>query len=176
MILKFLAKPSSLLKLAVLFCAAFFVLGSAQAQQINIGYLDSQRILSDSLPAKQMLAKLKQDFEKRVTDLQDMEARVKNAQAKLEKDAAVMSDADRAKASRDLNDMAKEFQRKQRELQEDINQRRNEEYEVVQNRVIKVVKQVAEENKLDLVVQAGGVAYFNPRIDITDKVLKALNK
>ncbi len=174
--MKFLANPSSLLKLAVLFCATVFAFNSAQAQQINIAYLDSQRILSDSLPVKQMLAKLKQDFEKRVNDLQDMEARVKNAQAKLEKDSQVMSDADRAKASRDLNDMAKEFQRKQRELQEDINQRRNEEYEVVLQRVSKVVKQVAEENKYDLVVQAAGTAYFNPRIDITDKVLKALNK
>jgi outer membrane protein len=175
-ILKFLAKPSSMLKFAVCFCAAFFVFSNAQAQQVNIGYLNSQRILSEGAPFKAALAKLKQDFEKRVTDLQDMEARVKATQAKLEKDAPVMSEADRSKAGRDLNDMVKEFQRKQRELQEDYNQRRNEEYEVVLVRVNKVVKQVAEENKFDLVVQEAGTAYFNPRIDITDKVLKALNK
>jgi outer membrane protein len=92
---------------------------------------------------------------------------------KLDKDAAVLSDSDRAKRQRELADLEKDLQRKQREFREDLNQRQNEELAIVQERVTKVIKQIADQEKYDLVVQEA--VYVNQRIDITDKVLKALN-
>lgn len=103
-----------------------------------------------------------------------MAARLKTQSDKLDKDAAVLSDSDRAKRQRDLSDLDKEFQRKQREFREDLNQRRNEELAVVLERTNKVIRQIAEAEKYDIVFQEA--VYASKRIDITDKVLKELAK
>lgn len=174
--MKFSAKPSSMLKFAVALFAGFLAIGAAGAQQISIGVINSQRILAEAPQMKAASARLKAEFEKRITDVQDLEGRINAMQTKYEKDAPLMTEADRAKASRDLGELAKDYQRRKRELQEDINQRRNEEDANALDKVKKVVTQVAEENKLDLVLQDASVAYASQRIDITDKVLKALNK
>jgi outer membrane protein len=174
MILKYLANPTKLLKLAVLCGAAFCAVGSAQAQEAKIGYINSQRIVNEAVPYKLASAKIKADFGKRVQDLQDMDARLKGMQAKLEKDAPIMSEADRNKGQHDLVELNKEFQRKQRELQEDLTQRQNEERENVFVRVNKVITQIADAEKYDLVIQ--DALYHSARVDITDKVLNVLNK
>jgi len=172
----FSAKSSSMLKYAVVLFAGLMAFGAAQAQQLSIGVINSQRILAEAPQMKAASARLKQEFEKRETEVQDLENRINGMQAKYEKDAPLMSEADRAKASRDLGELAKDYQRRKRELQEDFNQRRNEEYDNALAKVKKVVTQVAEENKFDLVLQDTSVAYSSSRIDVTEKVLKALNK
>jgi hypothetical protein len=91
----------------------------------------------------------------------------------LDKDATVLSESDRIKRQRELSDLDKDLQRKQREFREDLNQRRNEELAAVVDRTNKVIKQIAEAEKYDIVFQEA--VYASPRIDITDKVLKALN-
>ena len=165
-----------MLKYAVVLFAGLTAFGAAQAQQLSIGVINSQRILAEAPQMKAASARLKQEFEKRETEVQDLENRINGMQAKYEKDAPLMSEADRAKASRDLGELAKDYQRRKRELQEDFNQRRNEEYDNALAKVKKVVTQVAEENKFDLVLQDTSVAYSSSRIDVTEKVLKALNK
>jgi outer membrane protein len=165
-----------MLKFAVVLFAGLLAFGAAEAQQISIGVINSQRILAEAPQMKAASARLKQEFEKRETEVQDLENRINGMQAKYEKDAPLMTEADRAKSSRDLGELAKDYQRRKRELQEDFNQRRNEEYDNALSKVKKVVTQVAEENKFDLVLQDTSVAYSSSRIDITEKVLKALNK
>lgn len=174
MILKYLAKSSMLLKIAVLCGVSWCTFGGAQAQEIKIGYISSQRIVNEALPYKAASAKLEQDFSRRLKDLQDMDARLKGMQEKLEKDAPVLSESDRSKRQRDLFDLNKEFQRKQREYQEDLSQRRNEELAIVLDRVNKVISQIAESERYDLVIQ--DALYHSARVDVTDKVLKVLNK
>ncbi len=83
-----------------------------------------------------------------------------------------MSPTDRAARQRDLSQLDADFQRKQREFREDLNQRRNEELAAVLDRANKVIKQIAEQQHYDLIVQEA--VYVSPRIDITDQVLKAL--
>ncbi len=106
--------------------------------------------------------------------MQELAAKLKSTAEKLDKDAPVLSDAERGKRQRELAEMDKDFQRRQREFREDLNQRRNEELAVVLERANKVIKQIADAEKYDIVFQEA--VYFSPRIDITDKVLKALNK
>jgi outer membrane protein len=171
---KYLANSSMLLKIAVLCGASLCVLSVARAQETKIGYISSQRIVNEALPYKAASAKLEQDFSKRLKDLQDMDLRLKGMQDKLEKDAPILSESDRSKRQRDLFDLNKEFQRKQREYQEDLSQRRNEELATVLDRVNKVISQIAESEKYDIVIQ--DALYHSPRMDITDKVLKVLNK
>jgi outer membrane protein len=172
--LKYPANSSTLLK-AALFCGVTLcALNLADAQETKIGYISAQRIITEGLPYKEAKATLDQAFGKRASELREMESRLSGMQAKLEKDAPVMSEGDRLKAQRDLSEMAKEYQRKQREFQEDVTQRQNEERESVSTRVHKVIEQVAKEEKYDLVIQ--DAEYHSARIDITDKVLKVLNK
>ncbi len=145
----------------------------AQAQEAKIGFVSTERIFREANPAKAAQVKLEQEFSRREKELQEMAARIKGMSEKLDKDNAVLSESDRSRRARELGDLDKDFQRKQREFREDLNQRRNEELAVVLERTNKVIKQIAEAEKYDIVFQEG--VYVSPRIDMTDKVLKALN-
>ncbi|MDY7578699.1 OmpH family outer membrane protein [Herbaspirillum sp. RTI4] len=150
-------------------------IGSVQAEESSkIGFVSTERIFREAAPAKAATAKIEQEFSRRDKELQDMAARMKSVSEKLDKDASVLSESDRLKRQRDLSDIDKEFQRKQREFREDLNQRRNEELAIVLERTNKVIKQIAEAEKFDIVFQEA--VYASKRIDITDKVLAALGK
>lgn len=150
------------------------VSAAAAAQELKIGFVSTERIFRDAAPAKAATAKLEQEFSRRDRELQDLAAKLKQAAEKLDKDGPVLSDSERGKRQRELAEMDKDFQRRQREFREDLNQRRNEELAVVLEKANKVIKQLAEAEKYDIVFQEA--VYFSPRIDITEKVLKALNK
>jgi outer membrane protein len=145
----------------------------AQAQEARIGFVNTERIFRDATPAKAAQAKIEQEFSKRDKDLQDMAARIKSMADKLDKDAPVLAESDRIRRQRELADLDKDFQRRQREFREDLNHRRNEELAIVLDRANKVIKQIAEAEKYDIIFQEA--VYASPRIDITEKVLKALN-
>lgn len=159
----------------IVMAACLLSFAPAHAQESSkIAFVSTERIFREAAPAKAAQTKLEAEFAKRDRDLQDMAARLKAQSDKLDKDAAVLSDSDRAKRQRDLSDLDKEFQRKQREFREDLNQRRNEELSVVLERTNKVIRQIAEAEKYDIVFQEA--VYASKRIDITDKVLKELAK
>ncbi len=147
----------------------------AQAQEIKIGFVSIERILRDSAPAKAALTKLEQDFSKREKELQELQNKLKAASEKNARDDPVSSDSDKAKRQRESADMDRELQRKRREFNEDVSQRRNEELNIIVEKANKVIKQIAEAEKYDILFQEP-VVYISPRVDITDKVLKALNK
>ena len=146
--------------------------GVAHAQEARIAAVNSDRILRESAAAKAAQVKLEAEFAKRDKDLADMAQKLKSMSDSLDKSGASMSSADRAQKQRDLSQLDTDFQRKQREFREDLNQRRNEELAAVLDRANKVIKQIAEQQHYDLIVQEA--VYVSPRIDITDKVLKAL--
>ncbi len=161
-------------RLTALLSIGFCALPAVQAQETSkIGFIRSDRILTESNLAKAASAKIEQEFSKREKELQELANRLKVNSEKLDKDAAVLSESDRNKRQRELTELDKEFQRKQREFREDLNQRKNEELAAVQERATKIIRQVAEMEKYDIVFQEA--VWFNPRLDITDKVIKALN-
>jgi outer membrane protein len=147
---------------------------AAFAQEaVRIGMVNTERILRDSTAAKAAQVKLEQEFSRREKELQETAARLKQLSERLERDASVLSDSDRQRRQREFADQDKDFQRKQREFREDLNQRRNEELAAVIERANKVIKQIAEQEKYDLILQEA--VFASPRVDITDKVLRALN-
>jgi outer membrane protein len=163
-------------KQAVAALVAVALMASApvvRAQELKVGVVNSDRILRDSTPARAAMQKLEGEFAKRDKELQDMGARLKTNAERFEKDAPVMTETDRTRRQRELAEMDREFQRKQREFREDFNQRRNEELQALLERTNRIIRQMAEQEKYDLIVQEA--VYFNPRIDITEKVLRALN-
>jgi outer membrane protein len=154
--------------------ATFAPLAKAQTQEARIGFVNTERIFREATPAKSAQVKIDQEFSKREKELQEVAARLKSMSEKLDRDVAVIPEGERIKRQREVTDLDKDFQRKQREFREDLNQRKNEELATVLERTTRVIKQIAEAEKYDIVFQ--DAVYASPRIDITDKVLKALNK
>jgi outer membrane protein len=145
----------------------------AQAQELKIGYVNSDRVLREAVPAKAAQAKLETEFSKREKDVADLAARLKAAGDKLDKDAPTLAEGERGRRQRDLVEQDREFQRKRREFQEDLSQRKNEELASVVERANKVIKQIFETEKYDLILQEA--VFAGPKVDITEKVIKALN-
>jgi outer membrane protein len=144
-----------------------------QAEDFRVGFVNTDRIFREANSAKAAQAKLEQEFAKREKDLNDLGAALKTASDKFEREAPTLSEQQRGQRQKALIDQDREFQRKRREFQEDLNARKNEELQQVLDRANRVVRQVAEQEKYDLILQEA--VYINPKHDITDKVIKALN-
>ena len=147
--------------------------GYAQGADYKIGFVNTERLFREAAPAKRAQQKLEKEFAGRDADLQKLSKQVRDLQASLEKDGVTMAENDRRNKERDLANMTRDMQRMQREFREDLNLRRNEELAAVQERANKVIQQIAEAEKFDLILQ-DPVVYASTRIDITDKVIKAL--
>lgn len=145
----------------------------AQAQESKIGYINTQRVTAESGPAKAAQAKLMQEFAKREKELADQQLSLKAISDKFEREAPTLTESQRVARQKEFAEQNRDFQRKQREFQEDLNGRRNEELQQVLDKANKAVRQVADAEKYDLIIQE--VVYSNGKHDITDKVLKILN-
>jgi outer membrane protein len=164
---------SSFLQKSILGLLLSLAAWAVAAQETRVGYINYQRITTESAPAKAAQGRLEQEFSKRDKDLVALRDSIKNFSERFEKDAPTLSESQRTSRQKEFADMNREFQRKQRELQEDINGRRNEELLQVLDKAAKAVKQVADAEKYDMVIQE--LAYQNGKHDLTDKVLKLLN-
>lgn len=145
----------------------------AWAQDSKIGYINTQRITTESAIAKAAQAKLEQEFSKRGKELADLQSALKSFSEKFERDAPTLTESQRTSRQKEGAELNRDFQRKQREYQEDLNGRRNEELQQVLEKANKAVKKVAEDEKYDLIIQE--VVYSSAKHDITEKVLKMLN-
>lgn len=159
---------------AVLAAAAVPVLAQqASAPSGKFGFVHTERILRDSVPAVRAQKKIEAEFQKRDRELAGIADQLKRMQAELDRDAMTMSETQRRAKEREFGELNREFQRKQREFREDLNQRRNEELAQVVEQANRVIRMIAEQEKFDIIFQEMP-AYVSPRIDITDKVIKAL--
>lgn len=148
--------------------------GASAAADYKIGFVNTERLFREAAPAKRAQAKIEKEFAARDAEIQKLAKQVRDLQASLDRDGATMSDADRRSKERDLANQSRDLQRMQREFREDINLRKNEEISALQDRANKVIQQIATSEKYDLILQ-DPVVYASQRIDITDKVIKALS-
>jgi outer membrane protein len=155
--------------IAAVLCAWVAV---AAAQQPKIGFVNTERVFREAAPAKRAQQKLEREFAARNAELAKLEKQGRDLQGELERDNVTMSDAVRREKERQLADASRSFQRLQRELREDLNQRRNEALAGVQESATRVINQIAEQERFDLIVQEA--VFASGKIDITDKVIKAL--
>jgi outer membrane protein len=144
-----------------------------QAQEIKLGFVNTERIFREAATAKQAQAKLEQEFSRREKELVENGNALKLASERFEREAPTLAESQRTARQKQLIDQDREFQRKRREFQEDLNARKNEEQQIVVERANRAVKQVAESEKYDVIFQEA--VYIHPKHDITDKVIKALN-
>jgi outer membrane protein len=147
---------------------------SAQTGTSRIGFVYTERLMTESKLAKAADAKLQSEFSKRQKQLDDAVQKYKQSREKFDDEAPKLSDVDRTKRTRELLDMEKDVQRMQREYNEDLFQRKNEERAAIAQKAYKLIEQVAEQDHLDVVLQEA--IWTSPRIDITDRILKLLDK
>ncbi len=146
--------------------------GTAAGAEVRIGFVNTERVFREAAPARRAQQKLEREFSARNAELAKLEKQGRDLQAELEKDSVTLPEAARREKERNLADVSRNFQRLQREIREDLNLRRNEELAQVQERATRAINQIAEAEKFDLVVQEA--VFASSRIDITDKVIKAL--
>lgn len=151
--------------------SALFVTG-AFANELKVGYVNTQRIFRDAPAAQKAAKKLESEFSKRDQDLQRMAKQLQGLQENLEKNSVTMTESDRRAKEKEFGELSREFQRKQREFREDLNLRQNEENAAVIEKANKAIKQIAETEKFDLILQ--DVVWVSPKLDVTDRVIKAL--
>ena len=157
-------------------CAFALSIGAstAHAAELKIGFIDAERINRESAPAEAATKRLEKEFAPRAQELQRREAQLKGLQGQIEKDGMTMSESDRRAKEQELSRMSLDFQRLQRSYSEDLNMRRNQELQTLFERANRVIKSIAEAEKFDLILQEA--VYRSPRLDITDRVLKALSE
>ncbi|MFG6433257.1 OmpH family outer membrane protein [Roseateles sp. LYH14W] len=164
---------SKLLQSVALAASMMVAASAVQAQEMKIGFVNSERVLREANLAKAAQIKLEAEFGKREKDLRDLEAKLRGAAEKLEKDAPTLSEAEKGRRNRDVVEQERDLQRKRREWQEDLTQRKNEELSAVVEKANRVIKQIFDAEKYDLILQ--DAVHFSPRVDITKKVIDALN-
>ena len=166
---------SKLIQASLVALVAAFSASSLYAQDAGgrIAVVNSEKVFNESNLAKAMQTRLQNEFTKRQNDLRDSAQKIKTAAENLDRDAAVMNESERIRRQRELADQDRELQRKQREFTEDLNQRTFEERAKIAEKANLVLKQIAEQRKLDVIIQEA--AYVSPKADITDDVIKALN-
>lgn len=159
----------------LLAAAALFFAAAAPvaAQELKIGYVNSERVLREAAPAKAAQGKLEAEFGRRERDLNEQATRLKADADRLQKDEPTLSEGEKVRRQRELVEQDRDLQRKRREFQEDLTQRRNEELAAVVERANRAIKQIFDAEKYDLILQE--VVFAGPRVDITEKVIRALN-
>ena len=158
--------------LLVALMASLPVSYASAAETLKIGYVNTQRIFRDAPAAQKAAKKLEGEFAKRDQELQRMAKQLQGLQENLEKNAVTMAESERRSKEKEFGDLSREFQRKQREFREDLNLRQNEENAAVIEKANRAIKQIAEADKFDLILQ--DVVWVSPRLDITERVIKAL--
>ena len=161
-----------MLKKSIFAGLALLAISTFALAEGKIGFVNSQKILNDAPQAAKAKKKIEKDFEKRDQDLQRIAKQLQGMQENLDKNAVTMAESERRTKEREFGDLNRDFQRKQREFREDLSQRQNEEMAAIFERVNKIIKQIAEAEKYDVIFQEA--VYASPRIDITEKVIKAL--
>jgi outer membrane protein len=161
--------------LAASLCAAFVAVTApvAQAADLKVGYVDTQRIFRNAPSAIKAAKEIEAEFSKRDQDLQRMAKQLQGMQESMEKNAVTLSESERRNKEREFADLSREFQRKQREFREDLNLRQNEANAAIIEKANRAIKQLADSEKYDLILQ--DVVWVSPRLDITDKVIKAIS-
>jgi outer membrane protein len=159
----------------VLFAAALAIAASPAWAQMSgkFGFVNTERILRDAIPAQRAQKKIEAEFQKRDQELARVADQLKRLQDDIDRNGVTMGETQRRNKEREFGELNRDFQRKQREFREDLNQRRNEELAQVVEQANRVIRQIAEQEKFDIIFQEMP-AYVSPRIDITDKVIKAL--
>lgn len=161
-------------RILAVFLLSTLCAGSALANTTKIGFVNTERIFRESQLSLKAQKKLEKEFSTREQEIQKLIRQARDLQAFMEKEGITLAEAERGKRERELAALNRDIQRSQREFREDLNQRKNEEFAAIHERARKTIIELAEKEKYDLILE--NAVYANPRLDITERVIKALDR
>lgn len=161
-------------RLCLLLFLPLLLTGPVWANETRIGFVNTDRIFRESQLAIRAQKKLEREFSNREQEIQKQIKQARDLQAFLEKEGLTLAEAERTRRERELANLNRDIQRAQREFREDLNQRKNEEFAAVHERARKAIIELAEREKFDLILE--NVVYASPRVDITDRVIRLLDR
>ena len=165
---------SRLIRFALL-TMALLAVEQVHAVELKIGYVNAAKVIDQAPQGEVALKKLEAEFGARDKELVVAQNKIKQMEGDLEKNALIIKETERRAKERELLVLKRELKRATQEFREDYNQRRNEELAVLQKVAYKAIVEIAKQERYDLILHEGAV-YASDRIDITDKVLKALGR
>ena len=158
------------------FCLLGLVsIAGAQNSDLKIAYVNMAKAIETSTHAETVLKRLKSEFDPKDQRLTAEREKLKKIESELEKKALVLAESDRKQLEKEVRDLRRKIKRDTEEFREELNVRQNEELRKLERVVLKVVAQIAEKEKYDLIIHQGAIFASN-KIDITDKVLTELSK
>ena len=160
-------------KILILGLISFGVTMMAVADDYKIGVVNQLQLMEQSPQAATMRAQLQKEFEPVDRELVVMQKKLKDAEDRMTKDSAIMSEAERTKLERDIIAQRRELKRKSDQFREDLNFRQNEEISKIQKDIIEAVRIVAQQNNYDIVLY-DGVIHASARVNITQQVIDQL--
>lgn len=148
------------------------VVTNVSGQELKIGFVNTDRVFKEAAPALRSQKKLQDEFAPRDQEIKAVNAQATEVKAKLEKDGLTMAESEKRALESELARLSREIQRLQREFREELNLRKQEELKVILRIANEEIDKIAAEEKYDLILQEA--VYRSDRLDITDKVIKAL--
>lgn len=145
----------------------------ALAEEYKIGVINTDRILRESMPAKDAAKKIEQEFQAREATVQKLDRELRETTTKLDREGAAMSQADRANLQRDVESRGRDLERTRRQLTDDLKARQFDEMNKIKERLDAVLTKLAKDQGYDLILQDG--LFVRKSVDITDAVIKALD-
>jgi len=139
----------------------------------RIGFVNTERVMREVVPAQQAQRRLKVEIDKRDQEMRALVAQMKRLELALAKNSPALSESERRDKQREFAGLNRDFERKKQEYAEELALRRNEAVGQVLEQANRAIRRVAEQENLDAVFQEA--AFASPRIDITEKVIKAVN-
>jgi len=152
--------------------AALLMAAPAHAQKI--GVVDTARLVQESPQFTAMMEMLESEFAPRQRDLLNLQQQMQQKQQQYERDRTVLSEQERTALERELRDGARELQRQAAEYEEDLQIRQNEEMAKIRTQVLQAIQAFGRDERYDLII--GEALYFDSDVDVTDQVLRQLNR
>lgn len=159
----------------LILCAAALMLSFSAFAEIKIAVVDTQQALVESEEAKSLLEKHRLELEKEESAVRAMADQLRSGQERLQKDAEVMSAADRRAQQKKLEDLQIDYQFRVNKLQKEITDRQNEILQQLLPKVNAVLKDLIELEGYDVIMERSSLRYANPKHDITRRVTEKLN-
>jgi len=147
----------------------------SSAGEIKIGVVNTEKVLRESMPAIEAQKKIEREFQARDARIRELSAQITALQQELEKNTGTVDEEERRLKERELAGLSRQYQRAQQQMREDLSLRQNEEYGLILERINQVIRELAEKQSYDLILQLQDSVYRSARIDITDQVIKVLN-
>ncbi|GAB3291935.1 OmpH/Skp family outer membrane protein [Pseudidiomarina andamanensis] len=159
--------------IAVALLSSAFFANAAEAQQ-KIGFVSMQEVLANLPQARNLEQQVQDEFKGQIEEVTKLEEQMRALSEKAQRDASIMSPAERIKMEREMEMLDTTRQLKVKALREDMGRRGNELRDKLMTDVMRNAQAVASEQSFDVVLQSSALVYAADSANLTDEVVKKM--